>query len=245
MAGHSKWANIQHRKNAQDRQRGKVFTKLIRELTTAARAGSDPASNARLRLAIDRARAGNMPGDTIDRAVRRGAGELDGVVYEQIIYEAYGPGGVALLVEALTDNRNRTVAEVRHMLTRHGGNLGADGSVAYLFNHVGLLVFPPGTDEDALMAVAIEAGAEDVIANDDRSLEVLTAPGDLASVREALGGAGFSAALDEVIWRAEIRPVLEGEAAAQVARLVAALEDLDDVQQVHCNADLPAGDDTP
>ena len=203
MAGHSKWANIQHRKGAQDKKRGKLFTKLIREITVAAKlGGGDPDANPRLRLAIDKAKAQSMPKDNIERAVKRGAGELDGNDYQEIRYEGYGPGGTAVMVDCLTDNRNRTVAEIRHAFSKFGGNLGADGSVNYLFNHVGQLVYPPGSDEDAVMEGAIEAGAEDVIVDDDGSIEVLTEPGDFESVRDAMLAAGLEPASAELTMRA-------------------------------------------
>jgi YebC/PmpR family DNA-binding regulatory protein len=237
MAGHSKWANIQHRKGAQDKRRGKMFTKLIRELTSSVRlAGPDPAANPRLRLAIDKAKAASMPRDTIDRAIKRGAGEGDGADYEEIRYEGYGPGGAAVLIECLTDNRNRTVSDVRHAFTKHGGNLGAEGSVAYLFNQSGVLLFPPGTDEDALTEAALEAQAEDVIRHDDGSLEVLTDPADFEASRDALAAAGFATDEATVTMRPSTTVELAGDAAATMAALLEALEELDDVQNVHTNA---------
>lgn len=240
MAGHSKWANIQHRKGAQDKKRGKIFTKLIRELTTAARVGGgDANSNPRLRIAIDKARAASMPRDNIERAIKRGAGELGTDNFEEIRYEGYGPGGVAVMVQCLTDNRNRTVSEVRHVFTRHGGNLGADGSVGYLFNHVGMLCYPPGSDEDRVMEAALDAGAEDVITNDDRSIDVLTDPGDYERVREAMSRAGLAPGDAEITMRASTTATLEGEQAESMLRMLEALEDLDDVQNVYSNADLP------
>lgn len=239
MAGHSKWANIQHRKGAQDKRRAKLFTKLIRELTVAARQGADAATNPRLRLAMDRARAASMPRDTIERAVKRGSGDTDGADFEQVIYEGYGPGGIAVMVETLTDNRNRTVAEVRHLFARSGGNMGAEGSVGYLFNQVGLLGFPPGTDEEQLTVAAIEAGAEDVVGNDDGSFEVLTAPADFAAVRDRLDTAGLTPALAEITRRAAVPVTLAGEAVETVLGFLEALEDLDDVQQVYSNASFP------
>jgi len=239
MAGHSKWANIQHRKGAQDKKRGKLFTKLIREVTVAARTGGgDPASNPRLRLAIDKAKAQSMPKENIERAIKRGSGELDGASYEEVTYEGYGPGGVAVMVECLTDNRNRTVAEVRHAFSRSGGNLGADGSVAYLFNQVGLICFEPGTDENRLMAAAIEAGAEDVVSNDDGSLDVLTEPAEFSRVRDALAAAGLAPAVAEVTMRSAVTVSLDGDEAATMVRLMEFLEDLDDVQNVYSNADI-------
>ena len=240
MAGHSKWANIQHRKGAQDKKRGKLFTKLIREITTAARiGGSDIAANPRLRLAVDRAKAQSMPKDNIDRAIRKGAGELDGVAYQEIRYEGYGPGGAAVIVDCMTDNRNRTVADVRHAFSKFGGNLGADGSVSYLFNHVGLLLYPPGSDEDAIMAVAIEAGAEDVVVHDDRSIEVLTDPTEFEAVRDAMREAGFPAGESELTMRATTTAELGEEEADSMMRMMEMLEDLDDVQYVFSNANIP------
>lgn len=239
MAGHSKWANIQHRKGAQDKKRGKLFTKLIREVTIAARmGGGDIAANPRLRLAVDKARAQSMPKDNIDRAIKRGAGELDGDDYQEIRYEGYGPGGTAVIVDCMTDNRNRTVAEVRHAFTKHGGNLGADGSVAYLFNHVGQLLYPPGSDEDGIMAVAIDAGAEDVVVDDDLSIEVLTEPGDLEAVRDAMIAAGFEPESAELTMRASTSAELDAEQASSMVKLLEVLEDLDDVQNVYSNADI-------
>ena len=240
MAGHSKWANIQHRKGAQDKKRGKLFTKLIREITVAARtAGGDPDSNPRLRLAIDKAKGQSMPKDNIERAVKRGSGELDGVDYEVILYEGYGPGGVAVMVDCLTDNRNRTVADVRHAFSKFGGNLGADGSVSYLFNKVGLLSFPAGTNEDVVMEVSIEAGAEDVIVNDDGSIDVLTEPDDFEQVRSALIAADNPFELAEITMRASIAATLGEKEASSMMKLLEMLEDLDDVQQVYSNADIP------
>lgn len=240
MAGHSKWANIKFRKGAQDAKRGKIFTKLIREITTAARAGgSDVTSNPRLRLAIDKAKAQSMPKDNIDRAIKRGAGELDGDNFEEIRYEGYGPSGVAVMVDCLTDNRNRTVAEVRHAFTKYGGNLGADGSVGYLFTHVGLLSYPPGASEDAIMEAAIEAGATDVVVNDDSSIEVVCEPDEFESLRDALRDAGLAAEHAEVTMRAATRAPVEGDAAESLLKMLDVLEDLDDVQQVYTNADIP------
>lgn len=240
MAGHSKWANIQHRKGAQDRKRGKLFTKLIREITTAARiGGSDINANPRLRLAVDKARAQSMPKDNIDRAIRKGAGELGGDAYQEVRYEGYGPGGTAVMVDCMTDNRNRTVADVRHAFSKFGGNLGADGSVSYLFNHVGLLYYPPGSDEDAIMAAAIEAGAEDVFVDGDKSVEVLTDPAELEAVRDAMRSAGFSPQESELTMRATTTTELDDEQADSMMRLMEMLEDLDDVQYVYSNADIP------
>jgi len=240
MAGHSKWANIQHRKGAQDKKRGKLFTKLIREITVAARAGGgDADANPRLRLAIEKAKGQSMPKDNIERAVKRGSGEIDGADYEEILYEGYGPGGVAVMVDCLTDNRNRTVADVRHAFSKFGGNLGADGSVAYLFNKVGLLSFPAGVDEDSLMEVSIEAGAEDVVINDDGSIDVLTDPGGFEVVRAALGEAGKKAELAEITMRASVSATLGEKEASSMMKLLEILEDLEDVQQVYSNAEIP------
>ena len=240
MAGHSKWANIRFRKGAQDAKRGKIFTKLIREITTAARdAGGDPDGNPRLRLAIDKARAQSMPKDNIERAVKRGAGGLDGDNFEEARYEGYGPGGVAVMVDCLTDNRNRTVAEVRHALTKFGGNLGADGSVAYLFEHVGLLSYPAGSDEDCVMEAAIESGANDVLANDDGSLEVLSEPEDFTAVNDAMRSAGLEPEHAEVTMRASTRLAVDADQAETLSKLFDMLDDLDDVQQVYSNAEFP------
>jgi len=239
MAGHSQWANIQHRKGRQDAKRGKVFTRLIKEITVAARlGGGDAASNPRLRLAIDKARENNMPGDNIQRAIQRGTGELEGVAYEEIRYEGYGPGGAAVMVDCMTDNRTRTVADVRHAFTKNGGNLGSDGSVAYLFKHCGQFVFAPGTSEDRLMEVALEAGADDVIANDDGSLEVVCAPGDFAAVKTALEKAGLKPELAEITMKPSGEVTPAGDDAARTRRLLEALEALDDVQQVYTTAAL-------
>ena len=240
MAGHSKWANIQHRKGAQDKKRGKLFTKLIREITIAARiGGGDIAANPRLRLAVDKAKSQSMPKDNIDRAIRRGSGELEGAEYQEVRYEGYGPGGTAVMVDCMTDNRNRTVADVRHAFAKFGGNLGADGSVSYLFNHVGLLNFPAGSDEDAIMEAAIEAGAEDVIVDEDTSVEVLTEPGDFEGVRDAMRAAGIEADNAELTMRASTNALLDADAASSMVRLLEALEDIDDVQNVYSNADIP------
>ena len=239
MAGHSKWANIQHRKGAQDKKRGKLFTKLIREITIAARmGGSDLASNPRLRLAVDKGKAQSLPKDNIDRAIKRGAGELDGAEYVEIRYEGYGPGGPAVMVDCMTDNKNRSVAEVRHAFTKFGGNLGADGSVNYLFNHVGLLLYPVGSDEDAIMEAAIEAGAEDVVSNEDTSIEVITDPADFESVRDTMHESGFEPEDAEITMRATTSAELDLKAAGSMVRMLEMLEDLDDVQNVYSNADI-------
>ena len=237
MAGHSKWANIQHRKGRQDAKRGKIFTRLIKEITVAARmGGGDPDMNPRLRLAVDKATENNMPKDNIERAIKRGTGDLEGVSYEEIRYEGYGIAGAAVLVDCLSDNRTRTVADVRHAFSKHGGNLGAEGSVAFLFKHCGQLLFAPGTDEDRLLEAALEAGAEDVIVNDDRSIEVLTGPYDFAAVKAALEKKGLKAEMAEVTMKAATETVLEGEDAARMQKLIDALESLDDVQEVYTTA---------
>jgi len=240
MAGHSKWANIQHRKGAQDKKRGKLFTKLIREITVAARmGGGDIAANPRLRIAVDKAKAQSMPKDNIERAIKKGSGDLDGADYVEIRYEGYGPGGTAVLVDCMTDNRNRTVAEVRHAFSKHGGNLGADGSVSYLFRHVGSLFYPAGSDEDAIMEAAIEAGAADVIADDDGSIEVLTEPADFETVRDAMRSAGHEPEEAELTMRADSSTMLELQNAGSMVKMLEMLEDLDDVQHVYSNADIP------
>jgi YebC/PmpR family DNA-binding regulatory protein len=241
MAGHSKWANIQHRKKAQDAKRGKVFTKLIREITVAARSGDpDPAANPRLRLAVDKALSANMNKDTIERAIKRGAGAQDGENFDEIRYEGYGPGGVAVMVDCMTDNRNRTVSEVRHAFTKAGGNLGTSGSVAFQFTQTGILSYPAGSDEDAIMEAALEAGAQDVLTNDDGSVDVLTGPDDFVNVREAMTGAGYEPEEAEVTMRAENTTPLDKNDAEKMIRLLDRLEDLDDVQNVFSNADISA-----
>lgn len=240
MAGHSKWANIKHRKNAQDKKRGKVFTKLIREITSAARAGDpSPDMNPRLRLAVDKAKAASVPKDTIERALKRGAGDGDGADYEEVRYEGYGPGGAAVMVDCLTDNRNRTVGEVRHAFTKCGGNLGADGSVAYLFNHSGVIAFAPGTSEDRVMAVALEAGAEDIVTDEDGTIEVLTDPAEFEAVRDAMTAAGLEPESAEVTMRPSTSAPVEADDAEAMMKLLDMLEDLDDVQDVYTNAELP------
>ena len=239
MAGHSKWANIQHRKGAQDKKRGKLFTKLIREITVAARmGGSDLAANPRLRLAVDKAKAQSMPKDNIERAVKRGAGEVDGADYQEIRYEGYGPGGVAVMVDCLTDNRNRTVADVRHAFSKFGGNLGADGSVNYLFNHVGQLLYGPASDEDAVMEAAIDAGAEDIIVDDDKSIEVLTDPAEFETVRDKMVAAGHEPENAQLTMRASTTAALEVKEASSMVKLLEVLEDIDDVQDVYSNAEI-------
>ncbi|HIG65993.1 MAG TPA: YebC/PmpR family DNA-binding transcriptional regulator [Methyloprofundus sp.] len=239
MAGHSKWANIKHRKAGQDAKRGKLFTKVIREITVAAKAGgADPASNPGLRSAIDKALGANMKRDTIDNTVKKATGAMEGVNYEEVRYEGYGSGGIAVLVDCLTDNRNRTVAEVRHAFTKAGGNLGTDGSVAYMFNKVGIISYASGVDEDTLMEAALEAGAEDVISNDDGSMDVMTAWEEYLDVKEAMVTAGYESEGGEVTMQAEILNQLDANDAEKILRLVDVLEDLDDVQSVYSNADI-------
>jgi len=238
MAGHSKWANIKHKKAAVDKQRGKLWTKLIREITVAAKEGGELASNPRLRLAVDKGQAANMPKDTIERAIKRGAGAGEGEDYEEIRYEGYGPGGVAVMVDCMTDNRNRTASEVRHAFSKHGGNLGTDGSVAYLFTKRGIISYAPGADEDAIMEAALEAGAEDVIGNDDGSVDVYTTPEDYEDVRQAMTDAGHAPDNAEVTYDAAVKPELDQEAAEKLLRMIDVLEDLDDVQDVYSNADI-------
>ena len=240
MAGHSKWANIKHRKAAQDAKRGKVFTKLIRELVVAAKQGGpNPEDNPRLRAAVDKALGQNMTRDTIDRAIARGAGTNDADDMEELTYEGYAPGGIAVLVEVMTDNRNRTVAEVRHAFSKRGGNLGTDGSVAYLFTRVGQLSYAPGVDEDALMDVALEAGAEDLVSNDDGSVDITTPWEDFASIKEALVEAGFEPADGEVTMSASTTVPVDADGAEKLMGLVDALEELDDVQNVYTNVEIP------
>ena len=234
MAGHSKWANIQHRKGRQDEKRGAAFSKVAKEITVAAKmGGSDPAFNPRLRMAVDKGKAINMPKDKIDNAIKKGTGELEGVDYIEIRYEGYGIGGAAIMVDCLTDNRTRTVAEVRHAFSKHGGNMGTDGCVAFQFKHCGQMLFAPGTDEGKLMDAAIEAGAEDVVTNDDGSIEVLTAPGDYLTVKEALEAAGFTAEFGQVTMKAENETELSGEDGVRMQKLLDVLESLDDVQEVY------------
>ena len=242
MAGHSKWANIQHRKKAQDAKRGKIFTKLIREITVASKmGGSDISANPRLRLAVDKGLGANMNKDTIDRAIKRGAGELEGMVYEEILYEGYGAGGTAVLVDCLTDNRNRTVSEVRHAFSKHGGNLGTSGSVAYLFSKQGIFSYEPGVDEDRLMEVALESGADDIVNNEDGSVDVICQPEAYLSLQEALKEADLEASFSEVSMRAGTMAEVSDKDAEKIIRLIDVLEELDDVQNVYSNADFPEG----
>jgi len=237
MAGHSKWANIQHRKGRQVAKRGKIFTRLIKEITVAARmGGADVGTNPRLRMAVDKAKSESMPKDNIENAIKRGAGTLEGVNYEEIRYEGYGISGAAVIVDCLTDNRNRAVADVRHAFTKFGGNLGTDGSVAFMFKHCGSLLFAPGTSEDKVMEVALEAGAEDIINNDDGSIEVMTTPADFSVVKEALEAAGLEAVLAEVTMKADNETVFTGDDAVKMQNLLDALDDLDDVQEVYTSA---------
>lgn len=240
MAGHSKWANIKHRKERQDAKKGKIFTKIIRELTVAARQGGGvPADNPRLRLAVDKALTANMTRDTIDRAIARGVGAGEGENVEELTYEGYAPSGVAIIVEAMTDNRNRTAAEVRHAFNKCGGNLGTDGSVAYLFERKGQISYAPGLDEDVLMEAALEAGADDVVANDDGSIDVFTSFADFIAVNEALTAAGYKADEAEVTMIPSTSATLDLDTAQKVLKLIDMLEDLDDVQNVYSNADIP------
>lgn len=239
MAGHSKWKNIRARKGKQDAIKAKIYTKLIRELTVAARHGGDPADNPRLRLAMDNALSKNMPKDTIERAIQRGSGGDNTESFEEVRYEGYGPAGIAILVACLTDNRNRTVGEVRHAFTKHGGNLGTDGSVAYLFKQQGLLCFPPKSDEDKIMQIALDAGALDVITNDDASIDVTTAPEDFAKIKDAMIKAGLMPENSEITMDAAVKvPITDKNSAEKAMNLIEALEDLDDVQNVYSNADI-------
>ena len=239
MAGHSKWANIQHRKGRQDEKRGKIWTRVIREITVAARqGGGDLSANPRLRLAVDKAKAANMPAERIKYNIDKASGNLEGMSYEEIRYEGYGIGGAAIIVDCMTDNRVRTVAEVRHAFSKYGGNMGSEGSVAFQFQHCGQLIFAPGTSEDQVMEVALEAGAEDVVADDDGAIEVLTAPGDFEAVKNALEAAGLRAEVAEVTMRPENTIELEGDDAARMQKLLDMIEDLDDVQEVYHNAAL-------
>ena len=239
MAGHSKWANIQHRKGRQDEKRGRIWTRIIREIMVAARTGGgDLDANPRLRLAVEKAKAANMPADNIKRNIDKATGNLDGVTYEEIRYEGYGIGGAAIIVDTMTDNRVRTVADVRHAFSKYGGNMGTEGSVAFQFKHVGQLMFAPGTDEEKVMNAALEAGAEDVITDNEGGIEVLTAPADFEAVRDALQAAGLTPDMAEVTMRPENTIALEGEDAARMQKLLDMIEDLDDVQDVYHNADL-------
>ncbi len=239
MAGHSKWANIKHKKAAADAKRGKVFTRLIKEITVAARlGGGDPSANPRLRLAMDKATDQNMPKDTIERAIKRGAGGLEGAHYEEIRYEGYGINGAAVIVDAMTDNRTRTVADVRHAFSKYGGNLGTDGSVAFLFRHCGQIVFAPGASEEDVMEAAVDAGADDVVTNDDGSIEVLTGPNDFIAVRDRLAKAGLVPALAEVTMKPVTEIEMHGEDAQRMQKLLDALESIDDVQEVYTSAVL-------
>lgn len=237
MAGHSKWANIQHRKGRQDAKRGKIFTKLIKEITVAARlGGGDTAMNPRLRAAVAEAKEENMPSDNITRAIKKGTGELEGVNYEEIRYEGYGINGAAIIIDCLTDNKQRAVMDVRHALTKHGGNLGTDGSVAFLFKHCGQIVFEPGASEDAVMEVALEAGAEDIVTDEDGSIEVITPPADFLAVKEALEAAGLKPAMAEVTMKPNMETVFTGDDAVKMQKILDMLEDLDDVQDVYTTA---------
>ena len=239
MAGHSKWANIQHRKGRQDEKRGRIWTRIIREIMVAARqGGGDLDANPRLRLAVEKAKAANMPADNIKRNIDKATGNLEGVVYEEIRYEGYGIGGAAIIVDTMTDNRVRTVAEVRHAFNKHGGNMGTEGSVAFQFKHQGQLIFAPGTNEDQVMEIALEAGAEDVITDEEGAIEVLTAPGDFEAVKNALQAAGLTPEMAEVTMRAENTIALEGDDAERMQKLLDVLEDLDNVQNVYHNAEL-------
>ena len=240
MAGHSKWANIQHRKKAVDAKRGKIFTRINRELVVAARTGGgDPDSNPRLRLAMDKANAANMPKDNIERAIKKATGDLEGVSYEEIRYEGYAPGGVAVMIECMTDNRNRTVAEGRHAFTKYGGNLGTDGSVAYLFSKIGVLNFAPGTSEDDVMEVALDAGADDIVTEEDGLIEVTTAPESFSVVVAAMEAAGLYPESAEITMRASTEVALDVETGEKVLRFLDVLEDLDDTQDVYSNANIP------
>ena len=241
MAGHSKWANIKHKKAANDKKRAKVWTKIIREITVAAREGktSDPNAHPRLRLAVDKALAANMPKDTIERACKRGVGETDGANYEEIRYEGYGPGGIAVLADCMTDNRNRTVSEVRHAFTKAGGNLGTDGSVSYMFNKIGSILFDSEADEEAIMEIALEAGAEDIFSDEDGSIEVITTPETFTAVNGKLKQASHNPIAAEITMRADLLTPIDSDTAEKLLRLIDVLEDLDDVQDVHFNADFP------
>lgn len=237
MAGHSKWANIQHRKGRQDAKRGKIFTRLIKEITVAARmGGGDLATNPRLRMAVDKAKSESMPKDNIENAIKRGSGTLEGVNYEEVRYEGYGISGAAIMVDCLTDNKQRTVADVRHALSKYGGNLGTDGSVAFMFKHCGVIVFEPGASEDQVMEIALEAGAEDIVSDEDGSIEVITQPNDFQAVKDALEAAGLKPALAEVTMKASNETVFTGDDAVKMQKLLDALDDLDDVQEIYTSA---------
>ncbi|MCK4842033.1 MAG: YebC/PmpR family DNA-binding transcriptional regulator [Methylococcales bacterium] len=239
MAGHSKWANIKHRKGAQDAKRGKIFTKIIREIFVAAKTGGgDPANNPSLRSVIDKALGANMKRDTIDNTIKKATGAMEGINYEEVRYEGYGPGGTAIMIDCLTDNRNRTVGEVRHALTKAGGNLGTDGSVSYMFNKVGVINYPDTVDEDEIMEAAMEVGADDIITHDDGSIDVMTAPDDYLTIKEAMVAAGFEPENSEVTMDAENKIELDAKDAEKLLRLIDVLEDLDDVQEVYSNADI-------
>jgi len=239
MSGHSKWANIQHRKGRQDAKRGKAFTKLIKEVTVAAKmGGGDLNANPRLRLAVEKAKAESMPKDNIENAIKRGTGQLEGVVYEEVRYEGYGIGGAAVMVDCLTDNKTRTVADVRHAFSKYGGNMGTDGCVAFQFKHCGTLLFAPGTNEDAVMEAALEAGAEDVVTNDDGSIEVITGPWEFSNIKEALEKAGFKSEFGEVTMKALNETELTGEDSERMQKLLDVLDSLDDVQEVYTSAVL-------
>ncbi|NTV96222.1 MAG: YebC/PmpR family DNA-binding transcriptional regulator [Thiobacillus sp.] len=241
MAGHSKWANIQHRKGRQDAKRGKIFSRYAKEITVAAKmGGGDPSFNPRLRMAVDKAKAENMPNDNIDRAIKKGTGELEGVNYEEVRYEGYGPGGAPVIVDCLTDNKTRTVADVRHAFSKCGGNMGTDGCVVFQFQHCGQIILEPGASEDQVMEIALEAGAEDVIVNDDGSIEVITAPtGDLATVKEALEAAGLKPVIAEITMKALNETEVAGDDAVKYQKMLDMLDDLDDVQEVYTAAILP------
>ncbi|MBC7787032.1 MAG: YebC/PmpR family DNA-binding transcriptional regulator [Methylophilaceae bacterium] len=237
MAGHSKWANIQHRKGRQDAKRGKIFTKLIKEITVSARLnGGDPTMNPRLRAAIAEAKEENMPSDNITRAIKKGTGELEGVSYEEIRYEGYGINGAAIIIDCLTDNKQRAVMDVRHALTKHGGNLGTDGSVVFMFKHCGSLLYQPGTSEDQIMEFALEAGAEDVVTDEDGSIEVITPPNDFMAIKEVMEAAGFKAVLSEVTMKPIVENIFTGDDAVKMQKILDSLEDLDDVQDVYTSA---------
>ena len=237
MAGHSKWANIQHRKGRQDAKRGKIFTKIIKEITVAARmGGGDTTMNPRLRAAVAEAKEENMPADNITRAIKKGTGELEGVNYEEIRYEGYGINGAAIIIDCLTDNKQRAVMDVRHALSKHGGNLGTDGSVVFMFKHCGQLVYEPGTSEDKVMEVALEAGAEDIVSDEDGSIEVITPPNDFITVKEAMEAAGLKAVVAEVIMKPSMETIFTGDEAVKMQKILDALDDLDDVQDVYTTA---------